>query len=493
MSNDARNKQVVGFTLGSIGYGLFFSWMWVICFSNFAVSHAGMDHAHATMLRIIMLAALAASLPVFGLCQRFFITRRGIITSAALSVVLCPLASVSAMFSRCLCEQPCTLPCTCDAMLIQAAAWALSGIGYALLMVYWSWYLVALVPKKNHAMLLVASMAVSSGVFFLSTLFMADIALLVHILLPALSVALSVFSHRQLVNSDKNIEIMSTAPMDGKEKLKAKLSKRTVIMTWFSGVALGFCGHTVTSSNQAAASDPALSACLFIAAMVLVLLVKKRGDLDYRDTLWLYVPAVVFCLVPMSAASELGRGALSCILISLLTAYSFVDLNALVSDLPRVATHVVKTMAFGRIGNVSGMAIGWGVGGAVALASDSQPSLFSYTCLGLVMLLVAAATYMFYGPKFSGTLDVVKMPEADCYEGQCRAFAKKYKLTPRQLEVLRLLGRGRTAPFIQDRLFISESTAKSHIYNIYQKAQIHSQRELMDLLEAMVPEEDETR
>lgn len=491
MSENAKGTRFAGFALGAIGYGLFFSWMWIVCFSNFAVSHAGMDHAHAALLRIVMLVALAATLPALGLHERFFITRQGIVTSAALSVVLCPLASLSAIFSRCMCLQSCAAPCMCDAMLAQAAAWALSGIGYALLMVYWVWYLIALVPEKNHAALLVVSMAVSSAVFFLSTLFVANFALLTHALLPTLSVTLSVASHRRLVDSNKHIAIMSVAPMDGKEKIKARLSKRTVIMTWFSGVALGFCGHTIASGEQAFASDPALSICLFLASMTLAALVKKRGDLDYRDTLWLYVPAIVFCLAPMSAASELGRSALSCILISLLTAYSFVDLNALVSDLPRVAIHAVRTMTFGRIGNVSGMAIGWCIGGAVVLAADSQPSLFSYTCLGLVMLLVAAATYMFYGPRFGRTLNVVKMPEADCYEGQCQAFAKKYKLTPRQLEVLRLLGRGRTASFIQDRLFISESTAKSHIYNIYQKAQIHSQRELRDLLESMVPEDEE--
>ena len=45
---------------------------------------------------------------------------------------------------------------------------------------------------------------------------------------------------------------------------------------------------------------------------------------------------------------------------------------------------------------------------------------------------------------------------------------------------------------IQDKLFISESTAKTHIYNIYQKVGIHTQRELMELLDAVNPNVDET-
>jgi DNA-binding NarL/FixJ family response regulator len=46
-----------------------------------------------------------------------------------------------------------------------------------------------------------------------------------------------------------------------------------------------------------------------------------------------------------------------------------------------------------------------------------------------------------------------------------------------------LLARGRNARFIQDELFLSNHTVKSHIYSIYRKLNIHTRQELIDLIE----------
>lgn len=477
-----------GFIVGTVGYGLFLSWMWIVYFSNFTVSHAGMNSIHAIQLRITMLVALALALPVLGLCERFLMVRRGIVATATLSILLCPLASLAALFFPCTCTGDCAFFCTCSGMLVQDVAWALSGLGYAFLMVYWSWFIVALSSARNQAFIIGVSMVVSSALFFVATLFLPAISMGVHALLPLCSVACSVYSHRLLVGSIDKIAIKRVAPSEALAARRAKLSKRTVIMTWFSGIALGFAGFVVTSSDYVVWADLSLSALLLVASLGLLALVKRRQGMHYRDVLWLYVPIVVFCLIPMSVVGSMGRVLLACLLIALLTAYSFVDLNALVQDVPRIAPHVTKTVAFGRLGNVIGMVVGWATGGVVDLFSAAHPALFGYVCLGLVMVLVAASTYMFNG--IGGMLTVVASSPDAHYEGQCQAFARRYGLTPRQLDVLRLLGRGRTAISIQERLSISESTAKTHIYAIYQKAGIHTQRELLDLLDATEPEDD---
>lgn len=62
----------------------------------------------------------------------------------------------------------------------------------------------------------------------------------------------------------------------------------------------------------------------------------------------------------------------------------------------------------------------------------------------------------------------------------CRRFC----LTPREAEVFGLLSKGRNAEFIQNALFISNHTVKTHIYNIYRKMGIHSLQELLDLMDA---------
>jgi DNA-binding NarL/FixJ family response regulator len=52
-------------------------------------------------------------------------------------------------------------------------------------------------------------------------------------------------------------------------------------------------------------------------------------------------------------------------------------------------------------------------------------------------------------------------------------------LTPRELEVVRLVAQGCTNKEIADRLFIAEGTAKIHLHNIYEKARVSRRAELM--------------
>ena len=49
--------------------------------------------------------------------------------------------------------------------------------------------------------------------------------------------------------------------------------------------------------------------------------------------------------------------------------------------------------------------------------------------------------------------------------------------------MLLLLAQGRTQSVIARKLSIGEGTAHSHIIHIYQKMNVHSQQELLDIIE----------
>lgn len=70
------------------------------------------------------------------------------------------------------------------------------------------------------------------------------------------------------------------------------------------------------------------------------------------------------------------------------------------------------------------------------------------------------------------------------FRRQCEVVADRYMLSRREAEVLFLLAKGRNAAFIQEKLFISEGTARTHMRHIYAKLNVHSQKELMDLVES---------
>ncbi|MGN0039324.1 MAG: LuxR C-terminal-related transcriptional regulator [Coriobacteriales bacterium] len=66
---------------------------------------------------------------------------------------------------------------------------------------------------------------------------------------------------------------------------------------------------------------------------------------------------------------------------------------------------------------------------------------------------------------------------------ECEAVANTFLLSRREAEVCFLLARGHNSSYIQEKLFISEGTAKTHTRHIYRKLDIHSQEELIRLVE----------
>ena len=140
-----------------------------------------------------------------------------------------------------------------------------------------------------------------------------------------------------------------------------------------------------------------------------------------------------------------------------------------------------------NVGFTLGLALGVG-----AVATGDPVVSGTYAPLALVAIFIFAA--LFFLPfdnesKTAGykTLALVEMhesPEADLANA-CKQLTQQYKLSPRESEVLAYLVRGRNAKHVAEKLFISESTVKTHISNIYRKLTIHSQQELLDLLEKM--------
>ena len=53
-------------------------------------------------------------------------------------------------------------------------------------------------------------------------------------------------------------------------------------------------------------------------------------------------------------------------------------------------------------------------------------------------------------------------------------------LTQRELEIIGLLGTGATNAEIAEKLFVSEHTVKSHLYNIFRKIKVHNRLQAMN-------------
>ena len=75
------------------------------------------------------------------------------------------------------------------------------------------------------------------------------------------------------------------------------------------------------------------------------------------------------------------------------------------------------------------------------------------------------------------------------FRRKCSVIADTYLLSRRETEVLFLLAKGFSSSMIQEKLYISEGTANTHMRHVYRKINVHSQQELIRLVESVNLEE----
>ncbi len=73
-------------------------------------------------------------------------------------------------------------------------------------------------------------------------------------------------------------------------------------------------------------------------------------------------------------------------------------------------------------------------------------------------------------------------PRMGFFRRKCEVISNQYLLSARETEVLFYLAKGYNSAYLQEKLYISEGTAKTHIRHIYGKTNVHSQQELMRLV-----------
>lgn len=71
---------------------------------------------------------------------------------------------------------------------------------------------------------------------------------------------------------------------------------------------------------------------------------------------------------------------------------------------------------------------------------------------------------------------------ADAYRERCRETSERFRLSPREREIMAYMGRGHSSVYIAKTLVISENTVYTHARNIYRKIGIGSKEQLIQLL-----------
>ena len=143
----------------------------------------------------------------------------------------------------------------------------------------------------------------------------------------------------------------------------------------------------------------------------------------------------------------------------------------------------VRTFAFVRAGWALGPLVGM-IAGRFVLhhLGISVESAMPIMAAGVLAVLVASG-FAFSETDLVRAMDLLPLQHKQRFREKCAKVAADYALSERESEVMVLLAKGRNLPFIQDELLLSKSTVSTHRQHIYAKLDIHSQQELINLVQ----------
>lgn len=249
---------------------------------------------------------------------------------------------------------------------------------------------------------------------------------------------------------------------------------------------------------------------LFVSANP-TLLTQDYAAFSFGTILILTIPIVVLCLFAKSFRLEtLYRFALlfsifGYLLVPLTGAhsFSFSFITASNAAFSLLVWSALALLASWRITNspLRIIGLGWALVRCLSLLvgfvvvnlviASSALSTQSLTIVSVTLALVLVLTFLFVLTEKdleswrlslspNATTETEGTPSV---KDRCEAVGAQRGLTARECEVFYLLALGRNSQRISDELFIARGTTNTHMRNLYAKLGVHSQQELIDLVQ----------
>ena len=455
--------------LGIVGFMLYLTYIFLMLM-NALVTQAPLSTDTAFLLVFFMLVG-----DLFARALTWFIAK---ITSGRLSisfiivfaVLLPPLPGLSILLGI-------------TNVLILQGVWLMSGIGAFFILELWGFFLAGLQHKKANLYPAICVAAESIVLLTMLHLFKEVFLGVIMCIVPLLSVALFFWwsSHpKKVLNKPLSM------PIDW------KLSLRSNSAMIANGILIGLVIYALSLTSSSLVSVSVLSAMLIAGAF------KIYDSLHHQ---FFEVNRVIQVIAPVAAVGlllfpyvDVSFYALVLGVIMLVVMVNNIVCWTAISQYMYVyRLSPLANLAYGSLGDVVGFLLGI-ISGHFIFGSTLEGGVVSSLPLSLIVIttvvLQAFVFYDNYSPLVEHGFhkedlkdDKPGFPSKGHWKSKCTEFAKYYKLSPRQLEVLLLLAKGYSAVGIEHALFVSSHTAKAHIYNIYRKTDSHSRQDLIEKIE----------
>lgn len=421
----------------------------------------------------------------------------GGLTGRILPYALTPLAGLGS-FAACLASLP---------LWAVVALWFSAGFGAAFVLVRMGHAFDSL-GKENALVVMFVSLFISCLIAVFtsalqaggcaSSLVMLALPLAACALVPVargeqLAAGLGDTSEAAPALSDAGADVPVGGPFGAKE------ARRAFVVYWvqlfFYSVVFSFA--LLVGLNIDGGGLPAMYVWfgVFLAGLLVMaygMWLNARIGIDFVQFALLGVTVV--CLAPFTLAGEAPvfvRYAACALLMFGFTSYDMFSLSQLLSMIEARRAPFFRYFALGRFANALGVFVGWLLADVVfAVGTLIGGGLIARVLpLALIIVLVLLIMACAYGGRTVEAAANQAPASSDplgAWRRSCEQLCEEYGLSSREREVFALCAKGRDSAYICNTLYISAHTVKSHIYHIYGKMDIHSQQELISLVEERV-------
>ena len=145
-----------------------------------------------------------------------------------------------------------------------------------------------------------------------------------------------------------------------------------------------------------------------------------------------------------------------------------------------VAIASLQTLRFGGYRILGAISVVYGLlsGFWISLFNEAETLLVAAVLAVVFVVLLVMVGFPSLFSNMQGQPETSANPRDDV-----QVISDRYSLTPRETEILVYLVHGRSRPYIQEKLFMSDGTIKTHTTHIYAKLGVHTRQQLLDLVE----------
>lgn len=209
-------------------------------------------------------------------------------------------------------------------------------------------------------------------------------------------------------------------------------------------------------------------------------------DTIYRIALPLTAIGLIFIFIFDPASTDLGF-ALAMSAITCLDAFLTITLCATSHE---TGYPPAKALSIGHC--FEGLCVPLGVLiGNVALPGIEAGELAIVLIVVCILILTISLVFGYNqtSKKSAGDFDGnhfdAPIASAEKFAQQCNTAISRFGLSERESEILLLITRGRSVPYIAQRLHIANSTTKTHIHSMYTKMDVADRQGMIDLIESL--------